>query len=124
VAAFENYGDVSGARVDALYAYTEDYAGAGSMDLAWLEDVNASGTDEILAMRTRWMATGDGRSDAVATGGDLGSGTVNASECWASDFITSYWTDTIGMYEPVGDVSACAYAEAELPTEASFSFAE
>jgi hypothetical protein len=124
VAGFDNYGYVDGERVDALYAYTEDYAGAGDMDIAWLDDVNASGTDEVLAMRTRWEATGDGRSDAIVTGGDLGVESVTASECWGSDFIESYWTDTIGMYEPVGDVGACAYADAELPTEASFSIAE
>lgn len=120
----EQYGYLGGELYDAIYAYDEDYAGAGEMDLAWLDDVNATGTDEILAMKTRWESTGDGRSDAVVTGGDLGVDAVYASECWASDFVTSYWTDTLGMYEAVGDESVCAYAEQELPSEASFTLAE
>ncbi|MDP2307206.1 MAG: hypothetical protein Q8P18_14365 [Pseudomonadota bacterium] len=125
VAGFEDYGYAIGAeRINALYAYSQDVEGAGTMDLAWLDDVNATGVDEILAMRTRWESTGDGRSDAIVTGGDLGADAVYASECWAGDFVTSYWTDTIGLYETVGDVGACVYAEPELPTEASFSIAE
>jgi len=124
VAGFEDYGTVDGERMDALYAYSQDDAGAGSMDLAWYDDVNGTGTDELLAMRTRWESTGDGRSDAVVTGGDLGTDAVYASECWASDFVTSYWADTIGIYEAVGTEDVCAYAEDELPTEASFSIVE
>jgi hypothetical protein len=124
VAGFEDYGAENGGRIDALYAYSQDAAGAGTMDLAWYDDVNATGVDEVLAMRTRWESTGDGRSDAVVTGGDLGADAVYASECWGGDFVTAYWSDTIGLYETVGDVGACAYAESELPTEASFGIAE
>ncbi|MFN7146856.1 MAG: hypothetical protein ACK4YP_23985 [Myxococcota bacterium] len=124
VAWGEGYGAKGGALVDAVYAYDQTYDGAGEMDLAWLEDVNATGTDEILAMRTRWEASGDGRSDAVVTGGDLGADAHYASECWGGDFATAYWADTVGLYEPAGDVSACAFAEQELPTEASFTLAE
>ncbi|MDP2315716.1 MAG: hypothetical protein Q8P41_22655 [Pseudomonadota bacterium] len=124
VAGFEDYGAVDGERINALYAYSQDGGGAGTMDLAWLEDVNATGVDEILAMRSRWESTGDGRSDAVVTGGDLGAEAVYASECWGADFVTSYWTDTIGLYETVGEAGACVYAESELPSEASFSLAE
>ena len=121
VVAVQAYGGVGGNLVDALYAYDQTYDGAGTMDLAWLADVNDSGTDEIAAIRTRWEATGDGRSDAVVTEGDLGVDAVYATECWGSDFATSYWTDTVGLKDAVGDVSACAFAEQELPTEASFA---
>lgn len=120
----DDYGGVDGDLVDAAYAYEQTYDGAGTLDLAWLEDVNGTGTLELAALRTRWEATGDGRSDAVVTGGDLGDDAVYASECWGSDFATSYWTDTIGLHDPVGDVSVCAFAEQELPTEASFSTVE
>ncbi len=123
VAGFEEYGVRGAEPIDALYAYAQDAAGGGTMDLAWLDDVNGTAVEETLAMRTRWQSTGDGRSDAVVTGGDLGADAY-ASECWAGDFVTSYWTDTIGMYESVGEVGVCAYAEAELPTEASFGLSE
>ncbi len=120
----DDYGAVGGELIDAAYAYDQTYDGAGELDLAWLADVNGTGVEEIHALRTRWEASGDGRSDAILTGGDLGVDAVYASECWGADFETAYWTDTIGLYEPVGDVSACAFAEQELPTEASFSIVE
>jgi hypothetical protein len=124
VAAFDDYGALDGETFDALYAYDQTYDGAGAMDLAWLDDINGTGTDEIVAMRTRWEATGDGRSDAVVTGGDLGAEAVYATECWGSDFQTAYWTDSLSIYEQEGDVSACAFAEQELPSEASFEISE
>lgn len=122
VAGYEAFGENNDSPVDALYAYSEDYEGAGYMDLAWLEEISGSGSEELLTMRTRWEATGDGRSDATVSGGDLGDTVVYASECWGNDFQTSFWTDTIGYREGVGAESDCAFSEAEYASEASFSF--
>jgi len=121
VAAFEGYGEGDDALIHALYAYSQDAAGAGEMDLAWLQDIDESGTDEILGVKTRWEATGEGRSDAVVTEGDIDE-TVTASECWGSDFQTAFWTDSIGFGEAVGAESDCAFGSAEYPSESSFSF--
>lgn len=123
VAAFEDYGEAGEQRIHALYAYSKDSAGGGEMDLAWLQDIDDSGTDEVLAVKTRWEATGEGRSDAVATEGDLGL-TVTASECWGSDFQTSFWTDSIGFGEATGEETDCVFSEAEYASEASFSFSD
>ena len=60
---------------------------------------------------------------AVATEGDLGL-TVTASECWGSDFQTSYWTDSIGFGEATGEETDCVFSEAEYASEASFSFSD
>jgi hypothetical protein len=119
VAAFDDYGVRGAAPVDALYAYSEDYAGAGSMDLARLEDVTAAGVEELGTMRSRWEADGQGRSDAKVTGGSL-DGEVTASECWGADFSRVFWTDTAGISPNEGDVGACAFSDPEYATEASF----
>ncbi|MFZ5478676.1 MAG: hypothetical protein ACOZNI_18030 [Myxococcota bacterium] len=124
VAGFEQYGAEAGEHFDAVYAYDEDYAGAGEMDLAWLDDVDGAGSDEIASLRSRWTADGAGRGDARVLGGDLGSVEVTASQCWGTDFQTSYYADSHDISPAEGDVSACAFADAEYPTEASFQIVE
>lgn len=121
VAAFEDYGEDAGDVVNALYAYEQDRDGGGEMDLAWLEDVGGdSGELELLTMKTRWTATGEGRADATVSHGDFGEGGVTASECWDTSFSTVYWEDSFGYSDAQGDVSDCFYAEAEYASEASF----
>lgn len=121
-AGFEDYGWADGGeRIDALYAYAQDGEGAGTMDLAWLDDLNVTGTEELLTMRSRWQADGQGRADATISNGDLGVEVVTASECWGTDFSTTFWSDSLAYYESEGSVDACAFAEAEYATEASFS---
>ena len=123
-ASFQDYGTLNGPKFDALYAYDEDYAGAGEMDLAWLENVGGSSAEELLTMRSRWQEDGAGRSDATASGGDLSEAGATASECWGTDFHTDYWTDTFGLYEPEGAETDCVFASAEFASEADFSLAE
>lgn len=120
VATASNYGWEDWPRIDAQYDYDEDYTGAGTMDLAYNNDVNRSGTDELVTLRSRWQDDGMGRGDATITGGDV-TRDVTSSECWGTDFKTSYWVDSIDLYEPVGDESACAFTPAEYADGASFS---
>ncbi len=123
VATASNYGWENWPRIDAQYAYDEDYTGAGTMDLAYNKDVNWTGTDEIVTLRSRWQADGMGRGDATITGGDVAD-EVTSSECWGTDFKTSYWTDSIGLYDQVGEESVCAFTPAEYADDARFSLAE
>lgn len=120
----DDYGLENLQKYDAIYDYDEDYGGAGEMDLAYLADLNLSGTEEIVTLKSRWQADGMGRGDAKILAGDLGAGEVTASECWGTDFLTSYWVDSIDLYAPVGEVSACAFADASYADEASFSSAD
>ncbi len=116
VATAADYGYENFDTLDAEYAYDEDYEGQGAMDLAYDKDVNWSGTDEWVTLRSRWQADGMGRGDATIGEGDLAT-EVTASECWGTDFKTSYWTDSAGIYDTVGEESACAFAEAEFVAE-------
>lgn len=119
----DDYGWESWILRDATYAYIEDYAGAGEMDLAYTADVNGSGTTEIVTLKSRWQADGMGRGDAELREGDV-SGDVTANECWGTDFKTSYWTDSFDLYDDQGSVENCAFAEAEYATEATVSETE
>ena len=124
VAGFDDYGVVGFERYDALYAYDEDFTGAGEMDLAWLSNVDGRPSEEVLTMHSRWQEDGEGRSDATAGGGDLGDTVVTANECWGTTFGEVFWTDTVGLYAAVGDESACAFIGAEYATGASFAIVE
>ena len=125
VVAANDYGVAAGGeRVDAAYAYNEDYEGSGEMDLAWLADVDGGGSNELATMRSRWEADGQGRGDVQVTGGDIGTMVVSASECWGSSFTRVFYTDSAGMQPEEGVESDCAYTPAEYATEGSFAIAE
>lgn len=120
----DDYGYENGQKYDAAYDYDETWGGEGEMDLAYLADLNLSGTDEIVTLKSRWLADGQGRGDAKVLGGDLGVAEVTANECWGTDFLTAYWTDSIGLYSPVGEETVCAFTPASYAEEASFSSAD
>lgn len=121
VASFDDYGWENLGKVDAMYMYAEEYDGPGEMDLAWLEDVNGTSVQEVLALRSRWQPDGAGRGDAFVTGGDLGADVVTASNCWGSSFTTTYWTDSIGYREAEGEEGNCVYTPADYAEEADFT---
>ncbi len=89
------------------------------MDLAIESNMDlATDAKEVLIVRSRWLATGAGRGDAYAIGGDLGEFVGTSSDCWGTDFKTSYYTDNYtdsGLTE--GDVATCAFATAEFDDE-------
>jgi hypothetical protein len=111
-AIFSDFGPTA---LDASYAYWDSDEGDGNMDLTMQADIDGGGAMETLAIHSRWLATGAGRSDVSATGGDLGDLTFYVSECWSTSFERVYYTDSFkgGKGTVEGDVSACAYPEAE-----------
>lgn len=124
VVATDDYGLERGPQVDALYTYDEDYEGAGTMNLAYLADVNANGTEEVVAIKSRWTADGQGRGDGMIVGGDTTGEGFQSSECWGTDFKTAYWIDNKDFFDPIGDESVCAFTPAEFPTEDDFAIEE
>ncbi|MCB9746076.1 MAG: hypothetical protein H6740_26105 [Alphaproteobacteria bacterium] len=111
-AAFEAYND-GDEDIDAIYVYDQTHQGEGSMDLAWLDDAFGDGQEEVHFVRSRWLADGQGRSDAALTGGALGDEVAFASECWGDRFNPVYRSVSWGGEE--GEVEDCAYAEASYP---------
>ncbi len=92
---------------DAEFFYARDAAGAGTFDFETVDDELGP-----VALRSRWIATGAGRTDGRIAGV---AGAALASECWGEDFTRVYAASAAGS---VGDVSACAFADASAPGSA------
>ncbi len=119
---------------DAHYIYTEAEDASGTMDFAFRKNVHkveeAKPLEETFAVRSRWLATGQGRSDVQLSEGEIPAdlatyipGTtadsVEIVECWSDVFVVDY-TDTNPdelephlNHEESGDAALCAFAEAE-----------
>lgn len=113
IALFEQFAD-GGETVDAAYAYQQIHGGEGAMDLAWVGATGADGQDQAFLVRSRWLADGQGRSDAVVA--EEGEGAGALSECWDATFAPVYQANS-WEGEVYGDASACAYDAAEYPTD-------
>jgi hypothetical protein len=116
---------------DATYHFEQDRAGAGSLLFSFDKDMvkpvaTLDSAEETVTVRSRWQATGAGRSDLVIEGGDVTSelakhgltGPVNASQCWDTLFRTAYETSApaeLHIFDTDGTSSACVFASAELP---------
>jgi hypothetical protein len=109
--------------VDALnnpasfdYFYDENDDGSGDFQFALEGDVQNDGSaSEEALIRSRWLSTGAGRSDAMVSSGDLGDLSVAATECWDTRYLRVYYTDS-GNWQPTeGNAADCAYADAAMP---------
>ena len=89
--------------MNAAYLF-EDAASGGQLQVAF-ENLN---TTEMLTLRTRWSASGQGRADVLFTAGTGVS--LTASECWAgrsADFVEVYDTKHLDIPE-LSDPGACS----------------
>lgn len=110
-----------------LYRYTEAADRAGTFDFVSNLDIHADDDPtldrrELLQVRARWLPTGPGRADVLATHGDLPAGaTADLVECWGDAFTRSYAHFAYGEWSSEeGDATACPYADRELPAFADF----
>ncbi|PIE18793.1 MAG: hypothetical protein CSA66_03990 [Proteobacteria bacterium] len=106
----------------ALYRYTQAADGSGTLDFTSNLDIHHksdAGLDrrELIQVRSRWLATGPGRADVVASHGDLPPDvTVDVTECWDAGFARSYGSVTyLGTEAVEGDAGTCPYADRQLP---------
>lgn len=105
----------AGAPVNAAYVYDAQADGGGAMLFDVMGDQGGGPALEEATLRSRWQANGAGRADGRVSGGDLGATVVTASECWGTTFQRVYYTDNASFAPTEGDVSACAFATADLP---------
>ncbi len=81
----------NGEEIVADYHYAENVDRSGDFQFSVPVDVNEDGSAiEELTLRSMWLATGAGRSEAVVTGGDAGDAEFRASQCWDENFLTVY----------------------------------
>lgn len=98
------------------YAYAENQDGSGDFQFALAADLEQSGNQaEQALIRSRWLASGEGRADAMVSGGDLGTLEVEASECWNEQFRRTYYSDSFEFSPTEGDPVSCAFDDAALP---------
>jgi hypothetical protein len=106
--------DGTGQWYDASVTHQAD--GGGELVLTALADVATppDGTNENVDENSRWESTGAGRADISMTGGDFGSKTVMASQCWSASFAQTYYTDNVNYEPTAGDASTCAFSQAQF----------
>jgi len=87
--------------------------GTGSLHVDAHADVDDSKLTQLedIGIDSRWRKDGAGRADIVIAGGDVPAdpGMVSAVECWGSDFMRSYYSDSINFEPSTGDAAACVY---------------
>lgn len=92
------------------YDYTEKRDRSGELGFAIYGDTDDPGTGwEMSDFRSRWRADGAGRADVHVTGGDMGSGSATATECWDSHFLRTYYTDSVAWIPTEGSASSCVF---------------
>ena len=107
--------DAQNQPVTATYQYDEAADGGGNMTFDVNADNGGGAGIEHATLRSRWEATGTGRADGRVSGGDLGTTTVEASECWNTQFRRTFYTDSANFAPTEGDAGSCAFATSDLP---------
>jgi hypothetical protein len=108
--AFKDFDDGNGSYTpnDALYDFAENADKSGTFAFVTKVDVDHDPlrVPETVAIKSQWLATGQGRSNASATGGSLA---VDATleECWSPLFARTYFTDSWNPLETEGDPASC-----------------
>jgi hypothetical protein len=91
------------------YAYSEDQDGAGSLLFSQFADTDDPGSAwETVQYTSRWKATGAGRTDIRASGGDLAA-LVTATECWSASYLRTYYADSAGWLPTEGSSTSCPF---------------
>lgn len=124
------FDEVQGPRdtlpTSALYRYTEAADGSGTFDFITNADIDEDKPQrdrrELLQVRSRWLATGPGRSDVVASLGDLPRGMqADLVECWDTAFVRTYVSYALASDSMEdGDAGDCPYSGRELPVFEGF----
>ncbi len=100
--------DDQGKPISADYAYDELADGSGRMQFGAKGDAGGGAQLESFQIVSKWASTGTGRSDAMATGGDIQSSiTVSLTECWDKNFKRSFYKDSQEFAPTEGDVATC-----------------
>src|SRR5262249_6743148 len=110
-----HFGDFVGAAnampFNATYQYAEHPDTSGNFQFALRTNFDSDPNNvlEDAALVSRWLASGAGRADLVATGGSLPQGfTVHATECWDASFARVFYTEDVDPTKTEGSVLDCA----------------
>ncbi|ATB42849.1 hypothetical protein CYFUS_008328 [Cystobacter fuscus] len=104
----------------AAYRYSQVPGGEGSFEFAVDSNIHWFDLTKIAlerwSIKSRWTATGAGRADVRATGGDLAS-PVTLNECWDTKFRSTFLDGNVGSQVRWGNESTdCAIIGASYST--------
>jgi hypothetical protein len=104
-------GSAGSTPLNATYQYAEhpDTSGSFQFGLRTNFDNDPNNILEDVALMSRWLASGAGRADLVASGGSLPAGfVVHATECWDASFSRVFYVEDVDPTKNEGNASACA----------------
>ncbi|HET9953394.1 MAG TPA: hypothetical protein VFQ61_02760 [Polyangiaceae bacterium] len=105
------YAHLSGSAPDIEVTSKATNVQGGSLVVVTQGDVDEAKNTQLedIVVESEWIATGAGRSDILISGGDLPKdpSSVQATECWGTDFARVYYTDSVSFEPTEGDASAC-----------------
>ncbi|MCU1283293.1 MAG: hypothetical protein JWM53_6839 [bacterium] len=108
--AFKDFDDGNGNYTpnDALYKYSQNGDHSGSFEFVTKADVDHDPlrVQETVGIKSVWLSSGQGKSNAGATGGSLAAD-ATLEECWSSSFARTYFTDSWNPSETEGDPASC-----------------
>ena len=113
--ALDDFAEESGDPLaDAVMAWTTTEDDGGSLEFVAVSDVSEpqNGSAETLAIYSRWLGDGTGRSDAAITGGDAGDLTFYETDCWDAALTTTFYENSYELRRE-GDKASCAFADPE-----------
>lgn len=108
-------------NTSALYRYAEAADNSGTFDFISNFDVHEDEPEknrrELVQVRSRWLASGVGQADVIASHGDLPAGQqVFVTECWDNGFARSYAKFAFpGGEETEGDLASCPFDDVQAP---------
>jgi hypothetical protein len=108
--------DEDGRPVSWHYEFRGNDDGSGDFQLRANADLGNGGAEEFAEIRSRWLSSGAGRSDARVSGGDLGvTVSVTASECWDTSFLRVYYADSANWLPTEGSAASCSISDTLFP---------
>ena len=113
---------------EATYAYHRFNDGSGIFeflaDRDMHEGIHAPAVSELFTIRSRWNASGEGRSDILITEGDLEIGELTASECWDQFFHLTFAQTLPAMADPEHHYGSNSDCPADFQEASYFTTAE
>jgi hypothetical protein len=104
-----------GKLVDVDYAFVQEPGADGSMDFLFNVPADATRAGGLGKVRSRWLWSGAGRSDASVVPTDLDL-TYKVSECWDTSYLSVYKSTPLSTAaaDNYGSESLCAFPTAEF----------
>jgi hypothetical protein len=103
--------DTPFAQPEGLYSYHLSANGDRTFAFVFkdtIEELTPDNASELFWVRQRYLASGEGRAEVAATGGDLGDAVIYLTECWDACFQQTFFASNLPDIPVVGTINACA----------------